>query len=337
MNQDIRFYRGDEKAERPNTPMDLPASIRSEFRKPEKYLAESGLVDAVNVALLLGQPLLLTGEPGTGKTQLAYSLAWELGYEEPLRFETKSTSKAKDLFYTYDALRRFHEAQTGEASRSALDYITYNALGTAILRTRSKSDVHSYLPIDFEHNGPCRSIVLIDEVDKAPRDFPNDILNELEELYFRIPELGNEKIEASDKMAPIIIMTSNSEKDLPDAFLRRCIYYNIPFPKRADMERIISNRLGIYATGNNSFLEHALKLFFLLREKTSGLRKKPSTSELLGWVSTIRRVYGDTENPLLARPEIVHETLSNLIKTAEDQEKAQAIIKKWIQDQKTQK
>src|SRR5262249_52414736 len=181
----------------------VPGSRRAEQTKPEGYLADAGLVDAVNVALLLGQPLLLTGEPGTGKTQLAYSLAWELGLDEPLKFETKSTSTASDLFYTYNALGHFHAAQCGEASRRALDYLTYNALGIAILRANDESSVRAYLPDDFRHGGRRRSVVLIDEIDKAPRDFPNDLLNEVEAMYFRIPELSNALIAAHPAMHPI--------------------------------------------------------------------------------------------------------------------------------------
>jgi hypothetical protein len=170
------FYTGKPELRRPGAGAEVPGSRRAEQTKPEGYLADAGLVDAVNVALLLGQPLLLTGEPGTGKTQLAYSLAWELGLDEPLKFETKSTSTASDLFYTYNALGHFHAAQCGEGSRRALDYLTYNALGIAILRANDESAVRAYLPDDFRHGGRRRSVVLIDEIDKAPRDFPNDLL-----------------------------------------------------------------------------------------------------------------------------------------------------------------
>src|SRR6185295_3419383 len=162
--------------------------------------------DAVNVALLLSQPLLLTGEAGTGKTQFAYSLAWELGFEPPLMFETKSSSTARDLFYTYDALNHFRAAQTG-ASESALDFIKWNALGLAILQSQEESQVHSLLGRDFKLGRARRSVVLIDEIDKAPRDFPNDLLNEVENLYFRIPEAGNVRIEASEEMRPILVLT----------------------------------------------------------------------------------------------------------------------------------
>src|SRR5689334_21607890 len=130
------FYSGDGAQKRSDTPINLPLARRGQLLKPDKYLADPGLVDACNVALLLGQPLLLTGEPGCGKTLFAYSLAWELGLDEPLKFETKSTSNARDLFYTYDALKRFQVIQSGVLNTTALDYLIYNALGEAILRTR---------------------------------------------------------------------------------------------------------------------------------------------------------------------------------------------------------
>jgi len=135
------------------TPVALPVSRRAGQEDPAGYLPDPALVDAVNVALLLGQPLLLTGEAGAGKTQLAYSVAWELGFAPPLKFETKSTSTARDLFYTYDTLSRFHAAQTGEGSNNSLDYLAYNALGLAILRANEEAEVKKYLPKDFSHGG----------------------------------------------------------------------------------------------------------------------------------------------------------------------------------------
>jgi MoxR-like ATPase len=323
------FYRGD-GTKRSDAPLELPISRRSTLLKPENYLADPGLVDACNVALLLGQPLLLTGEPGTGKTLFAYSLAWELGYEKPLKFETKSTSTAHELFYTYDALKRFQDIQSEVDPGSPLAYLTYHALGIAILRSRERSEVENFLTPDFKHPGRSRSVILIDEVDKAPRDFPNDILNELEYLYFRIPELGDVTIEANPELQPIIIITSNSEKDLPDAFLRRCIYYNIPFPDKAQLSDIVANRLGLFAAGSGDFIDDALDLFYTLREPSSALRKKPATAELLGWMLTLREISADTDNPL-TQPELVLPTLSNLIKTAGDQEKAKEIVQRWME------
>src|SRR5262249_8190024 len=142
---------------------------------PASYLPDEGLVDAVNVALILRQPLLLTGEPGTGKTQLAFSVAWELGLESPLVFETKSTSAARDLFYTFDNLRRFQAAQAADSDLDPRRFVQFNALGLAILRTLPWEKAGRVAHADFCHAAPSRSVVLIDEIDKAPRDFPNDI------------------------------------------------------------------------------------------------------------------------------------------------------------------
>jgi MoxR-like ATPase len=329
------FYTGKPENRQPQL-AELPISRRAGHEDPAGYLPDSGLVDAVNVALLLGQPLLLTGEAGTGKTQLAYSVAWELGFDEPLKFETKSTSTSRELFYTYDTLGRFHAAQTGEGSQNSLDYLTYNALGLAILRANEKAAVAPWLPKDFKHDGPAkRSVVLIDEVDKAPRDFPNDILNEVEGMYFKIPELRHVKISAGASMRPILIITSNSEKHLPNAFLRRCIYYNIPFPNGKRLTEIVTARLGRFTGGSSQMLDDALDLFFTLRRPDSGLHKKPATAELLGWLLVLHEIGGDGKNPLRQAPERIALSLNTLVKTAEDQERAKTVLEEWMRKAKS--
>lgn len=316
------YYQGDGQRHASVIKTETPG--RNRYHRPEDYIAEPGLVNAVNVALILDKPLLLTGEPGTGKSQLAYSLAWELGFGEPLKFETKSTSNARDLFYTYDTVGRFRD----QDNRDALSFITYNALGKAILFANEEKFVRKVLPSGMEHGGKHRVLVLIDEVDKAPRDFPNDILNELEYLHFSVPELGSEVISADAEYRPIVIITSNSEKDLPDAFLRRCIYYNLPFPDRRILQNIVLARLGEFSGSNNPLLSSALDLFFMLRDQASQMRKKPATVELLDWLLALRSL-PEAQSGVLTEA-LVAKTLSSLAKTAEDQERAGGAIKRWF-------
>jgi MoxR-like ATPase len=285
------------------------------------------LVNAVNVSLLLNQPLLLTGEPGTGKSQLAYSLAWELGMGDPLKFRTKSTSTARDLFYTYDALGRFHAAQSVAAPAGPGQYLKLQALGLAMALSNTYSP-RDLLPPQYANQAPRRSVVLIDEIDKAPRDFPNDILNELEDNRFLISELDNLEISADPDLPPILIITSNSEKDLPDAFLRRCAFYNVPFPDRAGLARIVALRLGEYAGGSSQFLDDALEIFDLLRRSSNSLRKPPATAEFLGWLAALRNASPDAANPL-REPGVAMCTVGVLIKTAEDQDHATQVMTRW--------
>jgi MoxR-like ATPase len=312
----------------------LPASDRARECLPEHYDTEEGLVYAVNVALLMGQPLLVTGEPGTGKTQLAYRIAWELGFDPPLKFETKSESTARDLFYHFDTLTRFHAAQTESVFRKSTDFITYNALGTAIIRSHGPDDFEQkhLLPDDFDFGSCSRSVVLIDEIDKAPRDFPNDILNELEWLYFRVPEMGNAMIKAAPGMEPVVVITSNSEKDLPDAFLRRCAYYHIKFPEPDRLKRIVEGRLGDLATGHQAVVDDALAMFEQLRHSSVGLLKKPATAELLAWVTMLVRTK-TTGNPFTDDRDTIRNSLGILIKSQEDLKAATQVVEKWFQKQ----
>jgi MoxR-like ATPase len=301
------------------------------------YLPDAGLVDAVNVALILRKPLLLTGEPGTGKTCLAASVAAELGLGRPLRFQTKSTSTARDLFYYYDSIRHFHAAQTQRSPVDAAQFITIQAVGEAIIRTMDPAKVHAALP-NFEHLLPKRSVVLIDEVDKAPRDFPNDILHEVEDLCFQIPELTGVQFNASDdpKLQPILVFTSNSEKNLPDAFLRRCVYYHILFPNPGRLLRIVEAHRGSLVAQGDPGLVATIDLFRRFRDPNAPIRKRPATAELLDLVQTLAEL-ADTlfkGNATKNLDEaLIRRALPVIIKTVEDLQPAQVIIKQWLSDQ----
>jgi MoxR-like ATPase len=305
----------------------LPLFNRIRQNDPNGYLPDDGLIDAVNVALLLGQPLLLTGEPGTGKTEAAYHLAHVLGLGEPLKFETKSSSVARDLLYTYDAIGHFRAGQAG-ASAEALSYLRWNALGEAIIRSRRIVEVEQWITPEFQHTGAQRSVVLIDEIDKAPRDFPNDLLNEVENLYFRVPELNNDKIETDPTHRPILVLTSNSEKHLPEAFLRRCIYYDIEFPNEERLKQIIMNRVGSLADNNAPLLTEALDLFIQLRRRD--LRKAPATAELIGWLIALKQMGAKLDQPLRTQGKLLRSSLPILIKTKEDQETAKSLVAEWL-------
>jgi MoxR-like ATPase len=281
------------------------------------YQADPELEAAVNVALLLGQPLLLTGAPGTGKTQLPFHLSNQFGWGDPFIFEAKSSSTYRDLFYTYDALGRFHAKDTG-ASLSAKDYIEFNALGRAVLRTRERVDVERYLGSKYQHDGPKPSVVLIDEIDKAPRDFPNDILREIENLYFKVPEIDLEEIRANPQHRIAVVITSNSEKNLPPAFLRRCTFFHINPPDDKKLLLILKNRLGKMET--DGFYDMALEFYKKLLG--AGLEKSPATAELLAWVAYLRsRGVSDLSDKITLRA-----SLSVLVKSEDDMKKAAALI-----------
>jgi MoxR-like ATPase len=284
-----------------------PGTSDSTGQAEAVYIPDSDLAAAGQVAMLLGRPLLLTGEPGTGKTTFARFVADHLapqhfsrGLAIPLpafplhTFETKSTSVATDLFYRFDSLRRFHAAHDREMSRNNLDYLTFEALGKAILETRPYADVADLLSDHEWHPGPRRSVVLIDEIDKAPRDFPNDLLNEIDQMFFRIPELpptkgeGIPSVRAAKDMRPIVILTSNSEKNLPAPFLRRCVFHHIRFPLREDSERLVAI-VKAHIGGVDDLASSAIEFFYDIREKLA-LDKLPTTQELIEWIRVLRQL-----------------------------------------------
>jgi MoxR-like ATPase len=232
------------------------------FRGTDTYLSSEGLQAAVNCALTLQRPLLVRGEPGTGKTLLAEAVAESLGLRL-LTWHVKSTTRAQDGLYVYDTVQRLYDSRFGDGDvRDIRRYIRLGPLGEAFA---SKE----------------RVVLLIDEVDKADLEFPNDLLHELDRMRFRVTET-NEEVAATHR--PVVIITSNNEKELPDAFLRRCVFHFIDFPDQELMRRIVEvHHPGLDA----SLTEQALKIFYELRGFTR-LRKRPSTSELVDWIAVLK-------------------------------------------------
>ena len=305
------FYKSRGKRD-PRIADQLPPVDLRKLTDPEHYQAPPALAAAVNVALTLGMPLLLTGEPGSGKSGVAESLAWQLGLDPVLRFPVKSDTESRDLFYRFDTVGRFHAANAARQGDSPIDpglYISFEPLGRAILDALSREQ-RARLPLPAHKLDPDakrrRAVVLIDEIDKAPRDVPNDILVEIERMQFDIPELaapGGDPVrvaleDKADTYRPIVIFTSNSEKALPDPFLRRCVYHHLSFPPFAaegetgggevvTVESIVRARLGErFISGEVSkWIDPPLGLFRHLRAERTGLARRPSLAELLDWLN----------------------------------------------------
>ncbi len=233
------------------------------FSGTAKYIADPSLSRDVNAAVALGRPLLVKGEPGTGKTLLATAVSDALGM--PLiTWHVKSTTKAQDGLYHYDVVQRLNDSRFGDGDISDIRrYIKDGVLGRAF-----KSEE--------------RVVLLIDEIDKADLEFPNDLLHELDAMSFHVHELDET---VSAKQRPVVVITSNAEKELPDAFLRRCVFHYIDFPSRDQMETIVRVH---FPEVEDRLLEAAIVRFYEVR-RVRGLRKKPSTSELIDWLFVLMR------------------------------------------------
>ncbi len=237
------------------------------FEGTSGYIASRSLEDAVNCALALERPLLVKGEPGTGKTLLAHHVAEGLGMPMD-SWHIKSTSKAEDGLYVYDTIQRLNDARFGDGD--VKDIRSYIRLG----------------PLGRVFSSEKRQVLLIDEVDKADLEFPNDILRELDEMQFTVMETGDEVVA---QKRPMVIITSNNEKELPDAFLRRCVFHFIDFPDVDQMRKIVDVH---HPDVEKKLLEQVLVKFYWLRDQKE-LRKRPSTSELIDWITALIRAGAD--------------------------------------------
>ena len=233
-----------------------------EFRGSQNYVASEELLRAANIAMVLEKPLLIKGEPGTGKTMLAEAVSQALG-KKLIIWNIKSTTKAQDGLYVYDVVQRLYDSQFGGQGVDDIEkYVKLGKLGEAF-------------------TGDEQVILLIDEIDKADLEFPNDLLWELDRMEFHIPETGR-TVKANHR--PVVIITSNAEKELPDAFLRRCVFHYIEFPDKELMADIVRVH---YPDINERLLSQVLEAFYKIRNLPQ-IKKKPSTSEIIDWIQALQ-------------------------------------------------
>lgn len=244
------------------------------------FVPTPAMETAINTALAVGAPLLITGEPGVGKTQSAYYAAFKLGIEPLLHFQVKSECTARDLLYHFDAVRYFHDANVRKDDQQSLnktDYVEKRPLWEAI-------------------TSPTPRLLLIDEIDKAPRDFPNDLLHEIDRMEFTVSET-QQTVRADREMRPVVFITSNSERRLPEPFLRRCVYHHIEFNHKMLDEAVTRRMEHNHFPGlSREFIQLALERFLTLRQRN--LRKKPATGELLVWLRVLALTIGSPAHEL---------------------------------------
>lgn len=257
------------------------------------YKPSNELLAALNTALFLQRPLLLSGDPGTGKTEFGDFVARQLKHAYPgkfntataMRFNTKSVSQSTDLFYNYDAVAHFGDKE----NKHKESFISFSSLGVAILATQDvNKDYYGFRNYESDvvkGNAGFGSVVLIDEMDKAPRDFPNDLLAELEKppFKFNVKELTGFEISQNTEKPVVIIITTNNEKGLPDAFLRRCVFHHINFPRPETLLNIVNTKLN----SENPFFSDAINMFMEFRNKKN-INKPPATSELIDWIRCLK-------------------------------------------------
>ena len=262
-----------------------------EFSGTSDYVSTIDLTVAVNASINLERPLLVKGEPGTGKTELARQVANSLKLEI-IEWNIKSTTKAQQGLYEYDAVSRLRDSQMGEKIKDVSKYIKKGKIWNAF-ETKKKS------------------VLLIDEIDKADIEFPNDLLQELDKMEFYVYETG-QTIKADNR--PIVIITSNNEKELPEAFLRRCFFHYIKFPEIETLKKIVNVH---FPKIKKSLLDSALKTFFEIRE-VPGLKKKPSTSEALDWIKLLLIEDLDPSDLKIDRKKLLPKLYGALIKNEQD-------------------
>lgn len=348
----VRYYAGSGVAPQAEVPVQTDSVLKDALqvmRSPGGYRAGENTVRAVNVALALKIPLLVGGEPGSGKTLLGEAVAHELGKGAPLKFVVKSTSQARDLFYTFDAVRYFQAKPMGGGAADPRDFIDYQALGLAILLALPLAQrARFFSPAALDPAGDAglnedvqklraalrgeaqrQSVVIIDEVDKAPRDFPNDVLDELESMRFRVAELGGlETPTPVPDKRPLVFITTNSERQLPDAFLRRCAFLHIDYPKGEELEAIVAARLaGVYESGA-PLLRDIVRFYESVRA-AGALSKPPGTAELLQFLQAARVNGADPARTIAEQPDRIANGLNLLAKTRPDIAPLLDALKTW--------